>query len=41
MEIFCASRKVDSDKVSLAKKCNLDLLRISGGEPTIGKPHIL
>lgn len=34
---FYTSRKVAEDLISLAKKHGLDLLRISGGEPTIGK----
>jgi len=38
---FYTPRKVADGLVSLAKKCNLNLLRISGGEPTIGKSHLL
>ena len=38
---FYISRKVADDLTALAKKCGLDLLRISGGEPTMGKPHLL
>ena len=38
---FYTSRKVADELVALAKKCGLDLLRISGGESTIGKPHLL
>jgi uncharacterized Fe-S cluster-containing radical SAM superfamily protein len=38
---FYTPKKVASSLVSLAKKCNFDLLRLSGGEPTIGKQHLL
>ncbi|MGB9675868.1 MAG: radical SAM protein [Candidatus Bathyarchaeales archaeon] len=38
---FYAPSKVAEGLVTLAKKCGLKLLRISGGEPTIGKPHLL
>jgi len=38
---FYTPENIADSLVSLAKKCNLDLLRISGGEPTIGKPHLL
>jgi len=38
---FYTPRKVAESLVSLAKKCKLDLLRLSGGEPTIGKQHLL
>jgi len=38
---FYAPKKVADELAALAKKCGLDLLRISGGEPTIGKPHLL
>lgn len=38
---FYTPRKVAEGLVALAKKCGLKLLRISGGEPTIGKPHLL
>ncbi|MGC8999234.1 MAG: radical SAM protein [Candidatus Bathyarchaeia archaeon] len=38
---FYTSKRVADSLVSLAKKCNLDLLRLSGGEPTIGKQHLL
>jgi uncharacterized Fe-S cluster-containing radical SAM superfamily protein len=38
---FYTPKKVADELVVLAKKCSLDLLRISGGEPTIGKPHLL
>jgi len=38
---FYTSRNIADSLVSLAKKHNLNLLRISGGEPTLGKPHLL
>ena len=38
---FHTPRKVAEDMVSLAKKRGLHLLRVSGGEPTIGKLHLL
>ncbi|MBX5321207.1 MAG: radical SAM protein [Candidatus Bathyarchaeota archaeon] len=38
---FFTSKKVAEGLTSLAKKCKLDLLRVSGGEPTIGKQHLL
>ncbi|MGQ9624648.1 MAG: radical SAM protein [Candidatus Bathycorpusculaceae bacterium] len=38
---FYTSTEVASDLISLAKKCGLKLLRVSGGEPTIGKRHLL
>jgi len=38
---FYTPRNVADSLVSLAKKCGLDLLRVSGGEPAIGKPHLL
>jgi len=38
---FYAPQKVADGMVASAKKCGLDLLRVSGGEPTIGKPHLL
>mgnify|MGYP001024344213 FL=1 len=38
---FYTPKKVVDDLVALARKRGLDLLRISGGEPTIGKPHLL
>lgn len=38
---FYTSRKIADGLVALAKKRSLDLLRVSGGEPTIGKPHLL
>jgi len=38
---FYTPKRVVESLVSLARKCGLDLLRISGGEPTIGKEHLL
>jgi len=38
---FYTPRRVAESLVSLARKCHLNLLRISGGEPTIGKEHLL
>jgi uncharacterized Fe-S cluster-containing radical SAM superfamily protein len=38
---FYTPRQIAESLVSLAMKCRLDLLRISGGEPTIGKEHLL
>lgn len=38
---FYTPRKVAESLISLAKKCDLKLLRLSGGEPTIGKQHLL
>ncbi|MEM3090572.1 MAG: radical SAM protein [Candidatus Bathyarchaeia archaeon] len=38
---FYTPRKVAESLISLAKKCDLKLLRLSGGEPTIGKKHLL
>jgi len=35
------SRKIADNMVALARKRGLNLLRVSGGEPTIGKPHLL
>lgn len=37
---FYTPKGIADNMVSLAKKCNLDLLRLSGGEPTIGKQHL-
>jgi len=37
---FYTPKKVADALISLAKKCNLRLLRVSGGEPTIGKLHL-
>jgi uncharacterized Fe-S cluster-containing radical SAM superfamily protein len=38
---FYTPRQVAEKLLSLARKCRLNLLRISGGEPTIGKEHLL
>ena len=38
---FYTSRKIADNMVALARKSDLNLLRVSGGEPTIGKPHLL
>lgn len=38
---FYTSKKVADRLVALARKRGLDLLRVSGGEPTIGKAHLL
>ena len=38
---FYTPKKIVDDLIALASKCGLDLLRISGGEPTIGKAHLL
>jgi len=38
---FYAPNKVAHGLVTLAKKRGLGQLRVSGGEPTIGKPHLL
>lgn len=38
---FYTPKKVANSLVALARKRGLDLLRVSGGEPTIGKPHLL
>lgn len=38
---FYTPKKVAESLTSLAEKCKLNLLRISGGEPTIGKQHLL
>ncbi|MEM3578171.1 MAG: radical SAM protein [Candidatus Bathyarchaeia archaeon] len=38
---FYTPREVAEGLVALAKKCGLKLLRVSGGEPTIGKTHLL
>jgi uncharacterized Fe-S cluster-containing radical SAM superfamily protein len=38
---FYTPRKVADSLVTLARKCKIDLLRISGGEPTIGKQHLV
>ena len=38
---FYTPKRVAEGLVTLAKKCGLHQLRVSGGEPTIGKPHLL
>jgi len=38
---FYSPAKVVHDLITLAEKRGLEQLRISGGEPTIGKPHLL
>ncbi|PMB74368.1 molybdenum cofactor biosynthesis protein MoaA [Candidatus Bathyarchaeota archaeon] len=38
---FYAPSKIAEDLVTLARRRSLKLLRISGGEPTIGKLHLL
>lgn len=38
---FYTPKKIANNLVVLARKRGLDLLRISGGEPTIGKTHLL
>jgi uncharacterized Fe-S cluster-containing radical SAM superfamily protein len=38
---FYSPKDVAHSLISLAQKCNLRLLRISGGEPTLGKQHLL
>lgn len=38
---FYTPKKVADSLVALARKRGLDLLRVSGGEPTIGKTHLL
>lgn len=38
---FYSSAEIAQGMVSLAKKRGLNLLRVSGGEPTIGKTHLL
>ncbi len=38
---FYTPKRVADSLISLAKRCNLDLLRLSGGEPSIGKQHLL
>jgi len=38
---FYTPRRVAESLISLAKKRGLNLLRISGGEPTIGREHLL
>jgi len=38
---FYTPKKIANNLVVLARKRGLDLLRVSGGEPTIGKTHLL
>jgi uncharacterized Fe-S cluster-containing radical SAM superfamily protein len=38
---FYTPKSIADSMISLARKYRLDLLRISGGEPTIGKKHLL
>lgn len=38
---FYTPKRVADGSVTLAKKCGLHQLRVSGGEPTIGKHHLL
>ncbi|MDI6847032.1 MAG: radical SAM protein [Candidatus Bathyarchaeia archaeon] len=38
---FYTPRKIADSLVALARKRDLKLLRVSGGETTIGKPHLL
>jgi uncharacterized Fe-S cluster-containing radical SAM superfamily protein len=38
---FYTPKEVANSLVALARKRDLDLLRVSGGEPTIGKTHLL
>lgn len=38
---FYAPRQVADNLVAIAKKCGFKQLRISGGEPTVGKAHLL
>ncbi|MEM2767970.1 MAG: radical SAM protein [Candidatus Bathyarchaeia archaeon] len=38
---YYSSKKVAESLISLARKRGLSLLRVSGGEPTIGKQHLL
>ncbi len=38
---FYTPRKIADSMVALARKRGLNLLRVSGGEPTIGKAHLL
>jgi len=38
---FYSSTKIAEDLVTLAQKYKLSLLRVSGGEPTLGKQHLL
>lgn len=38
---FYAPKQVADNLVTLARKCGFKQLRVSGGEPTIGKAHLL
>jgi uncharacterized Fe-S cluster-containing radical SAM superfamily protein len=38
---FYSPTKIAEDLVTLAQKYKLNLLRVSGGEPTVGKQHLL
>jgi uncharacterized Fe-S cluster-containing radical SAM superfamily protein len=38
---FFTPREVADGLAALAKKYGLDQLRVSGGEPTLGKPHLI
>jgi len=38
---FHSPKRIADGLVALAKKRGLDLLRVSGGEPTLGEPHLL
>jgi uncharacterized Fe-S cluster-containing radical SAM superfamily protein len=38
---FYSPKEVAHSLISLAEKRNLNLLRVSGGEPTLGKQHLL
>jgi uncharacterized Fe-S cluster-containing radical SAM superfamily protein len=38
---FCTPKQVADDLIALARKCGFMQLRVSGGEPTIGKAHLL
>jgi len=38
---FYTPNEIAHSLVTLAKKRGLEQLRVSGGEPTIGKPHLL
>jgi uncharacterized Fe-S cluster-containing radical SAM superfamily protein len=39
--VFCTPRHVADNLTALARKCGFRQLRVSGGEPTIGKAHLL
>lgn len=38
---FCTPRQVADNLTALARKCSFSQLRVSGGEPAIGKAHLL